>query len=175
MRPTRSIPLVLLLLLLCVCFTSTLTGCVNAPKGTVEYGDGLALDLDENGQADTDANGEPIILNEKLYKIAGKADSFAPGALTAAGGIANTWLPGVGVVLAGVGYLWKKHKFGRIFANTVTATQAIRRKFKDNPDVLATIDETLKIAQIPETIEMVRDIKSKLKVPSVTGSKPVAT
>lgn len=150
-----------------------LPGCINPPTGTVFIdtdGDGrvdaLAWDRNRDGIPDKDAEGKPDILAEsKGYVAAETADAILPQALMALGGA-------LGVpILVGVGAAWKGARFGRIFMNTVMSIQVARQRLKDKGSIeaLAMLDETLEAAQTEKTIAMVKEVKEKLSLPSVTG------
>ena len=162
------------LILLLVAVLLVIPGCPRPPKGTMEYTDSsghtvLVADMDLDGVPDIGPDGNVLVVNNSnIYDIAQKLDSGAPGLLSVTAAVITPYVPWLAAVLAASGYLWKSSKFGRVFANTVTTIQAVRRQFADNDKILEAIDKTLSIEQLPETVAMVKDVKDKLQIASVT-------
>ncbi len=157
--------LALSVILLAMC----LLGCTQPPAQTILTNiDGkpvLVQDANVDGVADLDAQGRPIVIADSgLYGYAETADSILPTILQAVAGI-------IGVpLLVGLGAAWRKHKFGRIIANTVMSVQAARLRLKEkNLDTaLNIVDETLGSNQTRETTAIIRDVKNSLGVRSAT-------
>ena len=140
-----------------------LSGCMNQPAGTVpttvDDKPALAYDLDGDGIPDVADDGRILIVpGSEIYKYTETADSWAPTVLETVGGL-------IGVpLLVGIGAAWRKHKFGRIFGNTVMTFQTARQRLKTAgfDKALDIVDETLG-TQTLETTKAIRDIKEKLR------------
>ena len=142
--------------------------CVKPPAGTVmttvDDKPVVAWDRDADGVADLNDAGEvDVIAGSEILQYTEGADTFMPTILQTLGGL-------IGVpLLVGIGAAWRKHKFGRIFGNTVMTVQAARLRLKKGGlnKALDILDETLG-TQTLETTKAVRDIKEKLRAKSVS-------
>ena len=165
MNKVLSILAVLLVALIIIGLAAILIpGCTQPPPNTVKVENGLAWDLDNDGKADLDENGKvKFIPGSQAYKPAEAADSILPTALSVVGGLLG--IP----ILVGAGKVWGAVKPGRILVNTLMSVQNARRELaKGNYlDAFEVVTDELS-NQLPETQKMIRDLKDKIGVQSVT-------
>ena len=143
-------------------------GCMKPPAKTVmttvDNKPVVAWDRDADGVADLNDAGEvDVIAGSEILQYTEGLDTFAPTILQTVGGL-------IGIpLLVGLGTVWRKYKFGRIFGNTVMTVQAARIRLKKAglTKALEILDETLG-TQTLETTKAVRDIKEKLRAKSVS-------
>ena len=154
-------------------------GCNKPPVGTVWVDtdnnglrDMLVVDKDADGQPDIDEAGNmlPIDtgLTKKQVEMADKLDKTGPDVLAAAGGITTALGGGIiGVILTGLGALWRNAKIGRQVTNLIATVQAGRSALanKDKGTALKLLDDALS-KQLPETVKMVAEVKRKLSLQS---------
>ncbi len=155
---------VLILTVLMLGSLVVIAGCPRPPAGMVKHANGYAWDLDGDGKADLDAEGNPLFVpGSQLAKPAAVADAVLPTALVWIGGAAGIPL------LVGIGRAWGKAKFGKVLVNTLMTVQAARKKLSDgkNAEALAIVTAELS-KQLPETKKMIADLKFKNNIESVT-------
>ncbi len=139
-------------------------GCLKPPDGMMYFdsdGDGktdsLAYDRNSDGEADLDDEGKPeIVPGSSGYRTAQRVDAIGPGAIAWIGSLFG--MP----ALVGIGWAWRRAKWGRIFMNTVMSVQQARQVLQQvhSPDAAAQlVDEALRNKQTAETYAAIKKIK----------------
>ena len=152
-------------------------GCFNPPQRTIWVDtnldgspDILAVDANEDGIADEDEAGNPILAlspeEMKKYQALLASDKYGPEALALGGGLFG--LP----LLVAIGGIWKSVKFGRVLTNTILSIQQARATLKKYGPTgsLEVLDGALSEGQVQGTRDAIAAVKDKLGLKSVTDA-----
>ena len=170
----KRIALVTLFVLGLVGLSAGIVGCFNPPQKTMWLDtdldgtpDILAVDANEDGIADEDEAGNPILAltpeEMKKYQAILASDKYGPEALALSGGLFG--LP----ILVAIGGIWRSVKFGRVLTNTILSIQNARSVLKAQgpKGSLEILDAALDQGQVQGTRDAIEAIKGKLGVKSV--------
>lgn len=156
----------LLMVFLCLGLSLSLVGCPSPPRDVVVLevnGNDVAFaDKNYDGAPDLDSEGNPIMLSNltKSYKTANTVDTYGSTGLRTAGELLG--IP----ILATIGALWSRQRWGKKVVNLIGSFQSARDELKKDDKLagaLNIVDNALKANQLPQTVKLVREIKTALE------------